>query len=132
MGGTWNNGTYSLTYDTLNNLLTIKNGSAVVSEYKYDADGMRVSKTSGGSTVVYHYDNSGRTLSETTATDALRAEYVYANGKLAAVVKPDGVYYYHTDPAGSPIAMTESKTRKNGGMITRPWRTKNRGKLCPR
>jgi len=105
-GGTWNNGTYSLTYDTLNNLLTIKNGSAVVSEYKYDADGMRVSKTSGGSTVVYHYDNFGRTLSETTATGALIAEYVYANGKLAAVVKPDGVYYYHTDPAGSPIAMT--------------------------
>jgi RHS repeat-associated protein len=57
-------------------------------------------------TVVYHYDASGRTLSETTATGALRAEYVYANGKLAAVVKPDGVYYYHTDPAGSPIAMT--------------------------
>lgn len=64
-----------------------------------------------GKTVVYHYDKDGRVISETDSSSNRIADYIYANGKLMAKVVPSAVYFYHTDPAGTPMVMTNtSKT----------------------
>jgi RHS repeat-associated protein len=35
-------------------------------------------------------------------------DYVYANGKLVVRMEPSVRYFYHTDPAGTPLAMTDA------------------------
>ncbi len=67
---------------------------------------MRATKTAGGKTVVYHYDKDGRVISETDSAGNLISDYIYLNGKLVAKKAPSAVYFYHTDPAGTPMAMT--------------------------
>jgi len=74
----------SLTIDRLHNV-TSYNGTPVVS-FAYDGDGMRVTKSSSGNTVFYHYDKEGRLLSEDGGNGVLIADYIYLNGKLAAKV----------------------------------------------
>ncbi len=67
---------------------------------------MRATKAAGGKTVVYHYDREGKVISETDSAGNLIADYIYLNGKLVAKKAPSAVYFYHTDPAGTPMAMT--------------------------
>ena len=67
---------------------------------------MRATKTAGGKIVVYHYDKDGRVISETDSAGNLISDYIYLNGKLVAKKAPSAVYFYHTDPAGTPMAMT--------------------------
>jgi RHS repeat-associated protein len=98
--------TYSLIYDTLNNLKSYKSGSTTLAAFSYDGDGMRATKTAGGKIVVYHYDKDGRVISETDSAGNLISDYIYLNGKLVAKKAPSAVYFYHTDPAGTPMAMT--------------------------
>gem|GEM_PF-5661398 len=73
-----------LQYDTLHNLLSYRQGSNSIADFTYDGDGMRVTKTAGGKTTVYHYDQEGRVLSEDDGNGNLIADYIYLNGKLAA------------------------------------------------
>jgi len=71
----------TLTYDSLHNL-TSYNGAS----FAYDGDGMRVSKTANGSTIVYHYDLQGRVISENDDSGNLLSDYIYLNGMLAAKI----------------------------------------------
>ncbi len=105
-GMTKNGIAYNLVYDYLNNLKGYKSGSTSLADFAYDGDGMRVIKTAGGKTVVYHYDREGKVISETDSAGNLIADYIYLNGKLVAKKAPSAVYFYHTDPAGTPMAMT--------------------------
>ncbi len=67
-----------------------------------------MTKTSSVKTIVYHYDQEGRVISETDNNGILISDLVYANGKLVARIEPTARYFYHTDPAGTPLAMTDS------------------------
>jgi len=105
--GTSCSGGNTLTYDMLNNLKEYKFGAYTLASYGYDGDGMRVTKTTW-KTIVYHYDKDGRTLSETDSSGNLIADNIYLNGKLVAKAEPSSLYFYHTDPAGTPLAMTNT------------------------
>jgi len=99
---------YDLQYDRLHNLSSFNyHGGAALAQFSYDGDGMRVVKTSAERTVVYHYDMGGRVISETDNNGNLISDFAYANGKLVAKVEPGTRYFYHTDPAGTPLAMTD-------------------------
>jgi RHS repeat-associated protein len=100
---------YGLQYDRLHNLTSfdVYNGSPIAL-FSYDGDGMRVTKTSGANTVVYHYDREGKVISETNSAGALLSDYVHVNGKLAAKIEPSSISFYHTDPTGTPLAMTDA------------------------
>lgn len=99
---------YTNEYDDLGNLTSTRQGTTTVAEFGYDAGGQRVTKTAGGDTIVYHYDEGGALLSETTASGVRIADYIYLNGKLVARKTAEGAAFYHTDPAGTPVAMTDS------------------------
>jgi RHS repeat-associated protein len=113
--------TYSLIYDTLNNLKSYKSGSTSLADFTYDGDGMRTTKTAGGKTVVYHYDREGRVISETDTAGNLIADYIYLNGKLVAKKAPSAVYFYHTDPAGTPMAITNMSRSVVWGADYKPF-----------
>jgi RHS repeat-associated protein len=66
-----------------------------------------VTKTSAEGTIVYHHDNDGRVISETESNGNPISNLVYANGKMVAKLLPTIVYFYHTDSAGTPAAMTD-------------------------
>ncbi|MEW5744393.1 MAG: chitobiase/beta-hexosaminidase C-terminal domain-containing protein [Nitrospirota bacterium] len=77
---------YALEYDQLHNLTSYKQNGTPVAGFSYDGDGMRITKTADGKTIVYHYDQGGRLLSESYSDGMLIADYVYLFGKLAAKV----------------------------------------------
>jgi YD repeat-containing protein len=107
---------FDLQYDRLHRLVSFNNhGGASIAQFSYDGDGMRVVKTSAERTVVYHYDAGGRVISETDNNGNLIEDLVYANGKLVAKLLPATLYFYHTDPTGTPLAMTDP-----GGSVV--WR----------
>ncbi len=83
---TWQGSSYSLVYDSLDNLTSYKLGATSLGDYTYDGDGMRGTKTSNYGTTVYHYDKDGKVLSETESDGSLIADYVYLNGKLVAKI----------------------------------------------
>lgn len=97
--GSWVDENYQFTYDGFRNLSEIKKEGGSLSRYGYDANGMRVVKSVDNKTTVYHYDQNGNTLSETTPTGEKIADYIYLNGKLVAKVSAgdtdgDGVADY--------------------------------------
>lgn len=65
--------------------------------------------------MVYHYDKDGKVISETDSSGNLLSDYIHANGKLVTKIEPTAKYFYHTDPAGTPLAMTDT-----GGSVV--WR----------
>jgi YD repeat-containing protein len=87
-GGT----TYTLTYDGFGNMIRYSTGGNPLAEFEYDGDGMRVKKTASGKTIIYHYDQAGKVISETDEDGIAVTNYVYVNGKLAAKALPDIPY----------------------------------------
>ncbi|OGP71564.1 MAG: hypothetical protein A2W09_05650, partial [Deltaproteobacteria bacterium RBG_16_50_11] len=87
---------YSLKYDKFHNLLSYDHNAGPIATFTYDGDGMRLTKTSGNKTMVYHYDKEGKVISEGDEFGNFLSDYVYLNGKLIlkvmndAFVPPDG------------------------------------------
>jgi RHS repeat-associated protein len=66
----------------------------------------------GGVTTFYHYDREGELLSESDANGNPVCDYIYLGKMLVGkMVQPvsSGIYYYHVDPVGMPLAMTDNK-----------------------
>jgi RHS repeat-associated protein len=102
-------GTRNMTfaYDMENRLVQISDG-ATTTWLAYDAVGNRVQASNGSQTYNYHYDTSGRLLFETNATGNVKAYYIYAGTKLAAMIYNGAAYFYHFDQTGNTIAVTDS------------------------
>ena len=85
-GGSWQGGNHTLEYDAFDNLTSFKSGAATLASFAYDGDGLRVSKTAGGKTTIYHYDQAGGVITENESDGSPLADYIYLNGKLIAKV----------------------------------------------
>lgn len=83
-----NGNAWSFFYDQLHNMVQFKQKGTPVADYTYDGDGMRIAKVAGGKTIIYHYDQSGKVLSENDEKNNLLADYVYLHGKLIAKISP--------------------------------------------
>ena len=65
------------------------------------------SGTSSGQ-VIFHYDQSGRLIAETTTDGSLIRAYVWLAGQPLALLTADGsIYYYHNDHLGTPQRLTD-------------------------
>ncbi|HET8899885.1 MAG TPA: hypothetical protein VFN09_14030 [Rhodanobacteraceae bacterium] len=67
-----------LVFDQKNQLTQIVGGGS----YAYDAAGRRVSKTVGGATTYYFYNQAGRLMFQWAPADALSTSFVYLGSKL--------------------------------------------------
>jgi len=96
------------TYDAMKELYTDAGFN-----YRYDADGARIYKSSGSSGTLYWPGPSGN-LTETDLTGTINDEYIYFNGeRIARVDRPSGtVHYYFSDHLGSASAISDA-TGKN-------------------
>lgn len=111
---------YSLQYDRLHNLINYKVSGSSLADFKYNGDGMRIIKTSGGKTVVYHYDNNGKVISETDTLGNLITDYIHLHDKLVAKV---------TDipSASKSVALRRySLTDQTKGSLENPWKVGDR------
>ena len=118
---TANGSSYTYQYDLFRNLTGISQSpGGNLATFSYDGDGKRISKLSGGVRTIYHYDKEGRLLSESDANGNAICDYIYLGKNIVgrmdgAPPASTGIYYYHTDPAGTPLAVTGS----NGAVVWR-------------
>ena len=92
-------------YDSENRL-----SSTAGYSYSYDADGVRVAKSSGSSGTMYWTGPAGEYLTETDLTGAINEEYIYFGGeRIARIDRPSGtVHYYFSNNLGSASVITDS------------------------
>jgi RHS repeat-associated protein len=102
-------GTRTFTYDLTNRLTAITDNETQIASYVYDANNLRVKKTTPAETRIFHYDVNGHLIAETDGTGVTLAEHVYLSDMPLATVRPtDTVYYFHTDHINTPRVMTNS------------------------
>ena len=77
-------------------------------DYTYNVNGQRAKKHNSATTL-FHYDQSGQLIAETTAAGAPIRAYIWLHGQpLAQITAAGAIYYYHTDHLGTPQRMTDS------------------------
>jgi RHS repeat-associated protein len=100
-------------YNTLNQLIRIRNGSSATSpileQYTYDPFGQRIKiwKNDSAGTVIY---TPFRELMQVRNSSGIyNFSYIYDGSTLVATVNPDGSkYFYHPDQLGSTTLITSS------------------------
>ncbi len=107
---------YDYTWNAADQLIavTVKGETTFFAEYKYDDDGRRIQKKVNGTITNYIYDgDSLNVLYETNESQQVLRSYVYSvDGQLLALnthsgTTVTGTYYYHYNPRGDVIALTD-------------------------
>lgn len=104
-GNVWKDGlgdTFS--YDGENRISSVNTGASV---YVYDAEGLRVRKTTGGATVDYIFDLSGHQVAEVSSSGSWNRGEVYAGGRHLATYSGGAsgtTYFPYTDWLGTERA----------------------------
>ena len=104
-GNTLSDGRHAFTYDALNRLTAVSANNTVLATYTYDAWNRRTSKTTGGRTIHYHYDQNNLLIGESLANGTALRDYIYLHGEPIALREYEtnpGLYYYVTDHLGTP------------------------------
>ena len=107
-GNTTSENAKTFTYNQNNRLIKATESGTTKGEYTYNASGQRATKTAGGTTTVYHHDQSGNLIAETTSAGATVAEYIWLESQPLAKIDPGGTRHIHTDHLGTPQVMTSS------------------------
>ena len=113
-GNLIDDGSNTYGYDTENQLISVTTTSPAQSIfYDYDPFGRRSTKTINGIDTSYLYDG-GNVLEEYNNAGTKSARYVYGAGtdQPLYMERSGSRYYYHFDPTGSVIALTDS-----GGIV---------------
>lgn len=96
-------------YDGRDLLTTITGPNAAA--YTYNGAGHRVAKTVGGTTTRYVIDPTGgdlfSVLAETDGAGTLQRSYIHGYGLLLQLSATDVPRYYHYDPTGHTLALTD-------------------------
>jgi len=75
--------------------------------YVYDAEGRRVRKTTGSTSVDYLYDLAGHVISEMSSSGAWNRGEVYAGGQHVATYENGTTYFTHADWLGTERLRTK-------------------------
>ncbi|MDP1928641.1 MAG: RHS repeat-associated core domain-containing protein [Thiobacillus sp.] len=110
-------GVYTYNYDKFGRLASVWHGSVRKASYSVNGLGQRTSKTVGGVTTLFFYDEAGRLLGEYDGTRALIQETVWLDDLPIAVLKKNPstgqteVYRIHADHINTPRAILDSADR---------------------
>ncbi|MFH0726836.1 MAG: hypothetical protein V2B19_10875 [Pseudomonadota bacterium] len=90
-GNTTRRGNKTLTYNQDHRLIEVKEDAASDAHYVYDGNGRRIKKAAGGVTTIFHYDQSGNLIGESTPGGVFTRVYYYLGGmRLALAEKEPG------------------------------------------
>ncbi len=92
-------------------ITSIEENSTTTAQYIYDVNNNRVSRTIGGVETRFVVDtNTGlpRVLAETDTSGTVQRYYIYGEGLLAQVDGAGNEKFYHFDPTGHTLALTDS------------------------
>ena len=107
-GNTTTENTKTFTYNQNNRLIKASESGTTKGQYTFNANGQRATKAAGGVSTVFHHDQSGNLIAETTAAGATIAEYVWLESQPLAKVDSGGTRYIHPDHLSTPQIMTGS------------------------
>ncbi len=88
---------------------SIVNNGSTQAQYVYDVNDDRVSRTINGVETRFVVDsNTGlsRVLAETDNTGIIQRYYIYGDGLLSQIDSSNNVKFYHFDPTGHTLALT--------------------------
>lgn len=102
------------TYDG-ENRMTTSSGNGGSGAYSYDGNGMRVTKAANGTTTVSIFSDSSviAEYDNGAAPTAPSREYIYAGGKMLAMVSGGSTTYYHDDHLSTRVT-----TDANGNQLS--------------
>jgi RHS repeat-associated protein len=103
-GNVTNDGVHSYTYDAENRIVAVDSGATA--SYVYNAEGLRVRKTTASGSVDYLYDLGGHVVTEVSATGTWNRGEVYAGGRHVATYNNGTIYFIHADWLGTERART--------------------------
>ncbi|MEK4741231.1 MULTISPECIES: RHS repeat domain-containing protein [unclassified Bacillus (in: firmicutes)] len=110
-GNRTSDGKYKYTWNEDDQMIAItKQGeSNAFATYKYDEDNRRIEKNISGTVTRYFYDgDSINPLYETDGSGTVLRQYVYATSGVRLAMKSKGqTLYYHYNPRGDVVAMTD-------------------------
>ncbi|MDE0854507.1 MAG: DUF6531 domain-containing protein, partial [Nevskia sp.] len=95
-------GAASLSYDAPGRLSTFNLPWLSSGSYQYNGNGQRTAKTSGGTTTLFAYDDSGHLIGEYSSSGSVNQETIYLGDMPVAVNKPAGAFYVHADYRNTP------------------------------
>ncbi len=107
-GNTAGENTRQYIYNQNQRMIKAMEGTTVLGEYIYNGKGQRSEKwiPSQNKCTIFHYNQNGLLISESTSAGNIKAEYVYLNGQPLAKIENNNIYYYHDDHLGTPMMMT--------------------------
>lgn len=105
-----NNAITSFSYDQANRLTRYSSGSTTAT-YKYDGDGLRVSKTIGTGSPESYVWNAAESTSAPLVDGATSYVTGFGGMVIEQITSSGTVYYYHQDQLGSTGDITDSKGR---------------------
>jgi RHS repeat-associated protein len=114
--GRFSNGEYSPD----NQLMRIEYDNQGIN-FRYDPNGVRMSKVSGGEEIKYLYDQSGRLLLELSSMNVIRATYYHIGNRLAAMRRGGVTYFYHYDHVGSTLALSDANASLAAQYVYEPY-----------
>lgn len=127
-GNATQKGSDTLSYNSAGRLAAVSRNGQTVGTYTHNASGQRVIKTAGGTATVYHYDQDGQLIAETTASGTVLTEYAHLDGMplayFASATSGTSVggllgdllpatttlttNYFHLDHLGTPQHVTDA------------------------
>jgi len=104
-GNLLNDGSHTYFYDAESRITqvggTLGTCSTATACYVYDANGQRIRKTTGGTSVDYLYDLSGHEVAEVSSAGLWNRGEVYVDGKHLATYFGGTTYFNHADWLGT-------------------------------
>lgn len=95
-------------YDAEDRLIEVKEGTTTIAKYQYNSNGLRVSKTTGSTTIFYIYDENNNVVLEADQNGNILSSYVYDNGNRPLTMTKGGkTYTFHSNAHGDITTVTD-------------------------
>ncbi|MCB1740917.1 MAG: RHS domain-containing protein [Gammaproteobacteria bacterium] len=117
-GAITSRGTDTLTYNHRGRLSHIEMADGSTASHLYNALGQRVRRVLDGVSRYFIYDLDGALLAEADEGGAIRREYVRANGRIIAVLEPQGPALQAVDPVARLESPDSATVLEPGVMLT--------------
>ena len=117
---TWSGWTF--TYGAAGRLKQAANGTTAAT-YSFRGDGLRASKTAGGTTTYFHYDVLDHLIAESDSAGNIVKEYVWDDDSPVAQIASGQTLFLHTDELGTPRLATDSAQAPAWQWFERPFGT---------